>query len=146
MQFDENRTLIREGTRGREFFVVVEGVLRVTRNGRQVSVLSAGDFVGELALVTDVPRTATVIASTPVHLLVLTHRGFLDLLEQSPSIAVKVLQNLGERLHSDASSTNRDPSQSRQPTSSSSLAGQRASTHERRPACPGSLAADPRGT
>ena len=105
VQFDENRTLIREGTRGREFFVLVDGVLRVTRNGRQVSVLSAGDFVGELALVTDVPRTATVTASTPVHLLVLTHRGFLDLLEQSPSIAVKVLQSLGERLHSDASST-----------------------------------------
>ena len=105
VQFDENRTLIREGTRGREFFVVVEGVLRVTRNGRKVSVLGAGDFVGELALVADVPRTATVTASTPVHLLVLTHRGFLDLLDQSPSITVKVLQSLGERLHSDASST-----------------------------------------
>ena len=94
-QFDENRTLIREGTRGREFFVLVDGVLPVTRNGQQVSVLSAGDLVGELALVTDVPRTTTVSASTPVHLLVLTHRGFLDLLEQSPSIAVKVLQSLG---------------------------------------------------
>ena len=105
VRFDEHRTLIREGTRGREFFVVVDGVLRVTRNGRKVSVLSAGDFVGELALVTDVPRTATVTASTPVHLLVLTHRGFLDLLDQSPSITVKVLQSLGERLHSDASGT-----------------------------------------
>ena len=109
VQFDENRTLIREGTRGREFFDVVEGVLRVTRNGRQVSVLSAGDFVGELALVTDVPRTATVTASTPVHLLVLTHRGFLGLLDQSPSIAVKVLQSLGERLHSDASARSGSP-------------------------------------
>ena len=109
VQLDENRTLIREGTRGREFFVVVDGVLRVTRDGRQVSVLSAGDFVGELALVTDVPRTATVTASTPVHLLVLTHRGFLDLLDQSPSIAVKVLQNLGERLHSDASARSGSP-------------------------------------
>ena len=63
-----------------------------------------GDFVGELALVADVPRTATVTASTPVHLLVLTHRGFRELLNQSPSIAAKVLESLGERLHADASS------------------------------------------
>ncbi len=109
VHFDENRTLIREGTRGREFFVVVEGGLRVTRNGRKVSDLGAGDFLGELALVADVPRTATVTASSPVHLLVLTHRGFLDLLEDSPSIAAKVLESLGERLHSDASSPRRNP-------------------------------------
>ena len=47
VKLGENRTVIREGTRGREFFVVVEGVLRVTRNGRKVSDLGAGDFVGE---------------------------------------------------------------------------------------------------
>ena len=103
VEFGENKAVIREGTRGREFFVVVEGALRVTRNGRKVSDLGAGDFVGELALVADVPRTATVTASTPVHLLVLTHRGFRELLNQSPSIAAKVLESLGERLHSDAS-------------------------------------------
>jgi CRP/FNR family transcriptional regulator, cyclic AMP receptor protein len=99
---DEGRTLIREGERGQEFFVVVEGSLRVTRKGRKVSDLGAGDFVGEIALVADLPRTATVTASTPVRLLVLTDRGFRDLLAQSPSIATKVLQSLGERLHSDA--------------------------------------------
>jgi CRP-like cAMP-binding protein len=99
---DEGRTLIREGERGQEFFVVVEGSLRVTREGRKVSDLGAGDFVGEMALVADLPRTATVTASTPVHLLVLTDRGFRDLLAQSPSIATKILQSLGERLHSDS--------------------------------------------
>ena len=109
VEFGENKTVIREGTRGREFFVVVDGVLRVTRNGRTVSDLGAGDFVGELALVADVPRTATVTASTPVHLLVLTHRGFREVLNQSPPIAAKVLESLGERLHSDASSTKPRP-------------------------------------
>jgi CRP-like cAMP-binding protein len=74
----------------------------VTREGRKVSELGAGDFVGEMALVADMPRTATVTATTPVHLLVLTDRGFRDLLVQSPSIATKILQSLGERLHSDA--------------------------------------------
>jgi CRP/FNR family transcriptional regulator, cyclic AMP receptor protein len=102
VDFGEGRTLIREGTRGREFFVVVEGALRVTRDGEKLSDLGEGDFVGEMALVADVPRTATVTASTPVRLLVLTRRGFLELLDQSPSIATRVLQSLGERLHSDA--------------------------------------------
>ena len=105
IDFDDGRTLIREGTRGSEFFVVVEGALRVTRDGKKLSDLGAGDFVGEMALVADVPRTATVTASTPVRLLVLTKRGFLELLNQSPSIATRVLQSLGERLHSDAYDT-----------------------------------------
>ena len=102
VELDEGTTLIREGAYGQEFFVVVDGSLRVTRKGTKVSDLGAGDFVGEIALVADVPRTATVTASTPVHLLVLTDRGFRNLLAQSPSIATSILQSLGERLHSDA--------------------------------------------
>jgi len=99
---DEGRTLIREGAYGQEFFVVVDGSLRVSRKGKRVADLGAGDVVGEIALVADVPRTATVTASTPTHVLVLTDRGFRDLLAQSPSIATSILQTLGERLHSDA--------------------------------------------
>jgi CRP-like cAMP-binding protein len=102
LDLDEGRTLIREGERAQEFFVVVDGSLRVTRKGRKVSDLGAGDFVGEIALVADLPRTATVTTSTSVRLLVLTARGFRDLLVDSPSIATKILQGLGERLHSDA--------------------------------------------
>jgi CRP/FNR family cyclic AMP-dependent transcriptional regulator len=103
VDFAEGKTLMREGTQGREVFVVVDGVLRVTREGRTLSELGAGDVVGEMSLVADVPRTATVTASSPVRLLVLTKRGFLELLTQTPSIATKVLQSLGERLHADAS-------------------------------------------
>ena len=102
LDLDEGRTLIREGERAQEFLVVVDGSLRVTRKGRKVSDLGAGDIVGEIALVADLPRTATVTTSTSVRLLVLTARGFRDLLVDSPSIATKILQGLGERLHSDA--------------------------------------------
>jgi CRP/FNR family transcriptional regulator, cyclic AMP receptor protein len=102
LDLDEGRTLIREGERAQEFFVVVDGSLRATRKGRKVSDLGAGDFVGEIALVADLPRTATVTTSSSVRLLVLTARGFRDLLVDSPSIAPKILQSLGERLHSDA--------------------------------------------
>ncbi|HEU0056210.1 MAG TPA: cyclic nucleotide-binding domain-containing protein [Gaiella sp.] len=98
----EGATLIREGERGREFLVVVDGTVRVTKNGKKVRELGSGDFIGEIALISDVPRTATVTATSPVRLLVVTDRAFRGLIEEMPSIATKVLQSLGERLHSDA--------------------------------------------
>lgn len=98
----EGATLIREGERGREFIVVVDGTVRVSRKGRKLRELGAGDFIGEIALVADVPRTATVTATSPVRLLVVTDRAFRGLLERTPSVSTKVLQSLGERLHADA--------------------------------------------
>jgi CRP-like cAMP-binding protein len=98
----EGATLIREGERGREFIVIVDGTVTVTRGGKSLRDLGAGDFIGEIALVSDVPRTATVTATSPVRLLVITDRAFRGLIEQMPSIATKVLQSLGQRLHSDA--------------------------------------------
>jgi CRP/FNR family transcriptional regulator, cyclic AMP receptor protein len=102
LDLGDGATLIREGERGREFIVVASGTVRVTRNGKELRELGAGDFIGEIALVADVPRTATVTATSPVRLLVVTDRAFRGLLEQMPSIAKKVLQSLGERLHADA--------------------------------------------
>ena len=102
LDLGDGATLIREGERGREFIVIADGTVRVTRNGKQIRELGAGDFIGEIALVADVPRTATVTATSPVRLLVVTDRAFRGLLEQMPSIAKKVLQSLGERLHADA--------------------------------------------
>ena len=102
LDLGEGATLIREGERGREFIVVVEGNVDVTRQGKKIRELGSGDFIGEIALVSDVPRTATVTATSPVRLLVVTDRAFRGLVEQMPSIATKVLQSLGERLHADA--------------------------------------------
>ena len=98
----EGATLIREGETGREFIVVADGNVRVTRGGKTLRELGSGDFIGEIALVADVPRTATVTATSPVRLLVVTDRAFRSVLEQMPSIATKVLQSLGERLPADA--------------------------------------------
>jgi CRP/FNR family transcriptional regulator, cyclic AMP receptor protein len=98
----EGATLIREGERGREFIVVAEGTVRVSRGGTVIRDLGSGDFIGEIALVVDRPRTATVTATSPVRLLVVTDRAFSRLLEQVPSVAPKVMQSLGERLHADA--------------------------------------------
>jgi CRP-like cAMP-binding protein len=92
------RTLIKEGTRGREFFVLVEGEAKVTKNDRRLATMRAGDFFGEIALITDVPRTTTVIADTPVRLLVLTKRDFQRVLREQPQIQRKVLEALAKRL------------------------------------------------
>jgi CRP/FNR family cyclic AMP-dependent transcriptional regulator len=94
----EGKEMIREGSRGREFFVLLEGDADVTKNGRSINKLSAGDFFGEIALVSDSPRTATVTATSPVRALVITDRSFRRLLDDSPEIQRKVLVELAERL------------------------------------------------
>jgi CRP-like cAMP-binding protein len=90
--------LMREGQRGREFVVVVEGTVKVTVKGRKVAELGDGDFVGEIALVADIPRTATVVAATALRVLVISDRAFQRLLRQQPGLAVKVMRSLGARL------------------------------------------------
>jgi CRP/FNR family transcriptional regulator, cyclic AMP receptor protein len=90
--------MIREGERGREFFVLLEGTAEVTKDGRKINTLGPGDFFGEIALVSDSPRTATVTATSPVHTLVVTDRAFRRLLDDVPEIQRKVLLALAERL------------------------------------------------
>ncbi len=92
------RVLCKEGHRGREFFVLVEGEVDVARNGRRVATLGAGDFVGEISLLEPTPRTATVTAKTPLRFFVLTAKDFQQLLEQSPNVERKVLRALARRV------------------------------------------------
>ena len=94
----EGKEMTHQGSRGREFFVLLEGTANVTKNGRRINTLGSGDFFGEIALVSDTPRTATVTATSPVRALVVTDRSFRRLLEDSPSIQSKVLTALAERL------------------------------------------------
>jgi CRP-like cAMP-binding protein len=100
----EGTVLTREGKSGREFFVLISGTAKVTKNGRKVADLGSGDWLGEIALLTDSPRTATVTATSAIDLLVITDRGFRTVVETMPSIALKVLSSVGERLSRDARS------------------------------------------
>jgi CRP/FNR family cyclic AMP-dependent transcriptional regulator len=97
----QGKELTTQGRPGREFLVLVEGEAVVRKNGRKLRTLSDGDFFGEIALVTKRPRTATVVATTPVRVLVITDRSFRSLLERSPSIQTKVLQALADRVAGD---------------------------------------------
>ncbi len=92
------KVLIREGERGREFFVIVSGEVEVWRKGRKIATLGPGSFVGEMALLSKAPRNATVTAVTPLDVLVITDRAFLDLLDRMPDLWLKVARALAERV------------------------------------------------
>ncbi len=96
------KTLMREGDRGREFIVIERGTVSIIRSQREVRRLGAGEWVGEISLIADVPRMATVRTVTPARVLVLTDRAFAKLIRDMPSIAQKVLRSVGERLATDA--------------------------------------------
>jgi CRP-like cAMP-binding protein len=98
----EGKTLMREGDRGREFFVLVEGSADVRRRNRKVNTLKRGDFFGEIALVSQRPRTATVTTTSPVRALVVTEQSFRSLLDRAPDVQRKVLQALADRVAADS--------------------------------------------
>jgi CRP/FNR family transcriptional regulator, cyclic AMP receptor protein len=97
----EGKELTREGSAGREFFVLVEGSAEVRKGRRRVNILGPGDFFGEISLIRHTPRTATVVATSPVRTLVITERSFRSLLEHQPGIQTKVLSALAARLAPD---------------------------------------------
>jgi len=94
----EGKELTRQGAPGREFFVLIEGTADVVKDGTKVNSLEGGDFFGEIALVHQAPRTATVMATSPVRALVITERNFRRLLDSSPEIQRKVMVALADRL------------------------------------------------
>ena len=103
---EPGEVLCKEGELGREFFVIMDGEAEITRKGKRLEERGGGDFFGEIALIEDIPRTATVTAKTPLRLFVLTSRAFRPMLDDHPAIERKVLRALAKRLVSLA----RDPS------------------------------------
>jgi CRP/FNR family transcriptional regulator, cyclic AMP receptor protein len=87
-----------EGDRGREFFVLLDGEADVTKAGERINTMKTGDFFGEIALVTKMPRTASVTATTDVTVLVITERDFDALLRKSPEVGRSVAEALAERV------------------------------------------------
>lgn len=92
------RNLTREGAGGFEFMILVEGEAEVVRKGRVVNQLGPGDFVGEIALVSGKPRTATVRTQGPARILVVAASGFRTLMHDVPSIQEKVLAAITARI------------------------------------------------
>ena len=98
MELDPGTVLTREGEIGHEFFVIIEGDVDVKRKGKSLGTRQAPDFIGEIALLEEVERTATVTAKTPLRVFVLTRTGFKRMVEEHPGIELKVLRTLARRV------------------------------------------------
>jgi len=97
LRLPAGKKLTWEGDYGHEFLVLVEGAAEVRHDEDRVATLHDGDFFGEIALVTDEPRTATVVATTPVHVLVMGEREFRTLMRDSPELRASVEKAMAER-------------------------------------------------
>ncbi len=98
VKLDAGSVLARQGGLAREFVLVVEGSARVEKDGKTIVRLGAGDFFGEISLIDGKPQTATVIASTPMVVMVVEARSFTYLLGAVPELERRLLGALCERL------------------------------------------------
>jgi CRP/FNR family transcriptional regulator, cyclic AMP receptor protein len=92
------KALTKEGEIGHEFVVVLEGEVEIKHGDDVVATRGAGDFVGEIALLSDRPRTATVVAKTPVSIEVIGRRDFMTMLDEEPDVKAELESAMAERL------------------------------------------------
>ncbi len=101
-QFPSGEHLFEQGDQGDSAYIVLDGsadVLVATEHGdRVVATIGAHDIVGEIAILCDVPRTATLVAQTDLDTLMVSKENFLKLLEEFPEMALEVMRVLAQRL------------------------------------------------
>jgi CRP/FNR family transcriptional regulator, cyclic AMP receptor protein len=98
LEVPKGKVLMRQGDSGRECYVIAEGTAKAAMRGRGSASLGPGAFFGEMALLDQGPRSATVTAETDMHLLVLSSREFFSLLDAVPGVAQRIMRGLAERL------------------------------------------------
>ena len=84
------RHLLDEGALPHEFFLILEGEVEVTHDGQTLATLGPGDFFGEIAILEDMRRTATVVTTTPCRLAVMTPQGFSSMRSSMPVVADRI--------------------------------------------------------
>ena len=97
MEFLAGATIVAEGSIGTDFYLIESGRARVTQGGALLRELQTGDFFGELGILYEAPRTASVVAKTRVWVFRLDREAFLGLLDQHGVIARKVLLEFAKR-------------------------------------------------
>ncbi|HET6172729.1 MAG TPA: cyclic nucleotide-binding domain-containing protein [Gaiellales bacterium] len=98
IDFPAGKTLISQGRPGRQFFVVIEGAVDVSRDGEKQPTRGGSEFFGEISLVSGGPATATVTTTAPTRALVIAPQHFRALLDRTPSIQRRILHSFSERL------------------------------------------------
>ena len=95
------RQLTSEGRPGNAFYLLLEGEADVSIDGKHKATLKPGDFFGEISMLDLGPATATVVTSTPVRLMVMSHPQFSDAVRANSQLLTQVMAAMGERLRSD---------------------------------------------
>jgi CRP/FNR family cyclic AMP-dependent transcriptional regulator len=98
IELPEGEELLREGRLAHEFFVIEDGAVEVRHDGERIAELGAGDFFGEIALLEGGARTATVIATTPLRLIVMSAQEFRRMDQEFPAVADRVRAAVRARL------------------------------------------------
>jgi CRP/FNR family transcriptional regulator, cyclic AMP receptor protein len=98
LAFQPGEHLVEEGLLGETLFVVMQGKAKVLRRGRRVGSVVPGDFFGELSTIDGGPRTATVVAETPMRVLRLFRGTLRTLLKDEPQLAIKMLDGVVRRI------------------------------------------------
>jgi CRP-like cAMP-binding protein len=93
--------LTRQGSSGNTFYVLLDGEADVTIDGKHRRTLKPGDFFGEISMLDRGPATATVVAKTPVRLMVMSHAQFRDAVKANDDLLLHVMSAMGERLRAD---------------------------------------------
>ncbi len=97
-RIDQGRVVFEEGDEGDKFYILARGKVEVTRDGHRLAVLTDGDFFGEIALIDDAPRNATIQTLAPCSFLTLTHSRFDKLLEEEEDLRAAIRKIVDARL------------------------------------------------
>jgi CRP/FNR family transcriptional regulator, cyclic AMP receptor protein len=97
-RYSRYSTIVRAGDPGHAFFVILDGTVLVKTPGKRAKRLAAGDSFGEMALLDDAPRSATVDADDEVLVMLLGRKAFNRILEKEPKISMALLRTLAKRL------------------------------------------------
>jgi CRP-like cAMP-binding protein len=92
------QALAAEGTFAHEFFVIEEGSAEVTQDGERIAELGPGEFFGEIGLLETERRTASVVATTPMQLIVMFQREFKQMEKEMPAVADRIRTAIRARL------------------------------------------------
>jgi CRP/FNR family transcriptional regulator, cyclic AMP receptor protein len=98
VEVPEGEELLQEGRLAHEFFVIEDGAVEVRQDGDRIAELGPGDFFGEIALLEGGARTATVVATTPVRLIVMSAQEFRRMEQELPAVADRVRSAVRARL------------------------------------------------
>lgn len=100
LTFDAGQVIFREGEPGDVMYVVIEGEVAISVQGREIVSEGSGEILGEMALIDDTFRSATVTAKTACKLVPINKKRFMFLVQQTPFFALRVMRIMSERLRS----------------------------------------------